>query len=155
MKLYVIKNHDHTHVSAPSHTRAKHFIRELLTKQCEDTMLPLKLFEDFDEIDAARTGFHIVTVTALSLTYYSGVCESGFGISLDDQYPQPQPILERRETSTFFRKYKLTVLPCRYHTTRIRFESECVYTKDVGYSIEEVKTHMRDAIHAERDIVRE
>ena len=118
------------------------------------SLLPMAQVQEFDAIDAAKNGFHIVSVAALSLTHYSAVCEFGFGISPEEQERQIRPILEKKETGTFFPKYKLTVLPFRYHTTRIRLGGEYDYTHGAGFSIEEVETHITDAIHAERDVVR-
>jgi hypothetical protein len=149
MKLHVIKHHD------PAHPEDKHRLSDFLTKQFESTLLPMVQIQTFDAIDAAKNGYHIVTVAALSLTHYSAVCEFGFGISPEEQERQIRPILEKKKTGTFFPNYKLTVLPFRYHTTRIRLGGEYDYTHGSGFSIEEVETHIKDAIHAERDIVRE
>jgi len=148
MKLHVIKHPD------PSPVFGETRLNRVLTEKFEASLLPLARVQEFDAIDAAKSGFHIVSVAALSLTYYSTVCEFGFAISPEEQERQIRPILEKKETGTFFPKYKLTVLPFRYHTTRIRLGGEYDYTHGAGFSIEEVETHIKDAIHAERDVVR-
>ena len=148
MKLHVIKHPD------PSPVLDGTRLDRVLTEKFESSLLPMAQVQEFDAIDAAKNGFHIVSVAALSLTHYSAVCEFGFGISPEEQERQIRPILEKKETGTFFPKYKLTVLPFRYHTTRIRLGGEYDYTHGAGFSIEEVETHITDAIHAERDVVR-
>ena len=149
MKLHVIKHHD------PVNLQEKVSVHPLLHKQFESRLLPMTTLEEFDAIEAAKNGFHIVSVAALSLTFYSAVCEFAFGISPEQQELQIRPILEKKETGTFFPKYKLTVLPFRYHTARIRLGGEYDYTHGAGFTIEEIEQHIKDAIHAERDHVRE
>ena len=149
MKLHVIKHHD------PGNTKELEYVSPILLKQFESRLLPMTRLGEFNEIEAAREGFHIVSVAALSFTFYSAVCEFAFGIPPEQQEAQIRPILEKKETGTFFPKYKLTVLPFRFHTTRIRLGGEYDYTHGDGFTIEEIEQHIKDAIHAERDFVRE
>lgn len=144
MKIHIIKRED------PRPAPEKLLLLELLPPLDP----PLERLVSFDAIGAANNGFHIISVAALSLTHFSAMCEFGFGIPTNQQEMLIQPILRAKETGTLFPKHRLTILPYRYHTTPIMLSPPHDYTHGKGFTIEEVETHIRDAIRAERDHIK-
>ena len=110
--------------------------------------------DDFNIIDAARKGYHIITVGFIGLTNFSAVCQFAFGI---DQYEQERlitPINTKRETGTLFPRYNLTILPYRYRTTPGMTIGVYDYTNGKGFSDNEIATYIKDALKAETNYIK-
>jgi hypothetical protein len=120
----------------------------------DEERFPFTKLDDFDIIDAARKGYHIITVGVIGLTNFSAVCQFAFGI---DQYEQDRLITlvnTKRETGTLFPKYNLTILPYRFRTTPFMTIGTYDYTNGKGFSDNEVATHIKDALKAETDYIK-
>jgi hypothetical protein len=145
MKLHLIKNPD------PQKSLDKLILDDFLNKQ----RIPYTtLLDDFDIFDAAKSGYHIISVAFIGLTNFSSVCQYGFKI---DQYEQDRlitPINTNKETGTVFPKHNLTILPYRYRTTPVITVGEYDYTNGKGFSIDEVEVQIKDALKAETDYIK-
>lgn len=148
MKLHLIKHYEPNRDKADKHIL---LISEKLNKQ----RLPYSsLLEEFDIFEAAKNGFHIVSVAFIGLTNFSSVCQYGFGINQQEQDKFITPINTKKETGTLFPKYNLTILPYRYRTTPIMTIGEYDYTNGNGFTIEEVETHIKDAFKSLTDYIK-
>jgi hypothetical protein len=145
MKLHLIKHPD------PNKPVEKLILYDNLNKQ----RIPYaSMLDDFDIFDAAKNGYHIISVAYIGLTNFSSVCQYGFNI---DQYEQDRlitPINTKKETGTVFPKHNLTILPYRYRTTPVMTVGEYDYTNGKGFSIDEVEVHIKDALKAETDYIK-
>lgn len=145
MKLHLIKHPD------PQKPLDKLILDDFIYQQ----RIPYTtLLDDFDIFDAAKNGYHIISVAFIGLTNFSSVCEYGFKI---DQYEQDKlitPINTKKETGTVFPKHNLTILPYRYRTTPVMTVGEYDYTSGKGFTIEEVETQIKDALKAETDYIK-
>ena len=145
MKLHLIKHPD------PNKPLEKLILDDILNKQ----RIPYtSMLDDFNIFDAAKNGYHIISVAFIGLTNFSSVCQYGFNI---DQYEQDRlitPINTKKETGTVFPKHNLTILPYRYRTTPVMTVGEYDYTNGKGFSIDEIEVHIKDALKAETDYIK-
>jgi len=121
---------------------------------CLDELLEKRGFnfvrlDDFDIVDAARKGFHIVTIGFIGLTNFSAICQFAFGIDQNEQYEFIQLVNSKKETGTLWPKYNLTILPYRYLTTPVMTIGTYDFTDGKNFSNNEVRTHLEDALEAE------
>ncbi len=145
MKLHLIKNSD------PQKPLDKLILDDFLNQQ----RIPYTtLLDDFDIFDAAKNGYHIISVAFIGLTNFSSVCQYGFKIDQNEQDRLITPINSNKETGTVFPKHNLTILPYRYRTTPIMTVGEYDYTNGKGFSIDEVEVHIKDALKAETDYIK-
>lgn len=145
MKLHLVKHPD------PNKPLEKLILDVFLNKQ---RISYASMLDDFDIFDAAKNGYHIISVAFIGLTNFSSVCQYGFNI---DQYEQDRlitPINTKKETGTVFPKHNLTILPYRYRTTPVMTVGEYDYTNGKGFSIDEVEVHIKDALKAETDYIK-
>lgn len=145
MKLHLIKHFD------PNKPVDKSIYEDFLNKHRIPYTTKL---DDYDIIDSANNGFHIISVAFIGLTNFSSVCQYGFGI---DQYEQERlitPINTKKETGTIFPKHNLTILPYRYRTTPVMTVDEYDYTSGKGFTIDEVEVHLKDALITETDYIK-
>jgi hypothetical protein len=140
MKIIIIKN------PYPLKTELPH----LLSRRDPILNRPHYLTVDnFDFIKAAQDGYHIITVAFIGLTYFSSICEYGFGIKQSEQEKLIQPILNKKETGTLYPKHNLTILPYRYTTNAFITSNSHDITNCKSFSVEEIKTQIEDSLRAE------
>jgi hypothetical protein len=111
MKLHLIKH------PSPNNPVEKLPLAMDIIKAQNDSLA--SMLDKFDIIEAAKSGYHIISDGFIGLTNFSTVYQNGFNL---DQYEQNKlitPINSKKETGTVFPKYNLTILPYRYGTTPI------------------------------------
>ena len=146
MKVHLIKN------PSPNNPAEKLLLAKDIIKAQNDSLA--SMLDKFDIIEAAKSGYHIISVGFIGLTNFSTVCQYGFNL---DQYEQDKlitPINSKKETGTVFPKYNLTILPYRYRTTPVMTVGEYDYTNGKGFAIDEVEIHIKDALKAETDYIK-
>jgi|YelNatPaOPRAMG01_1025707.scaffolds.fasta_scaffold40163_5 hypothetical protein len=115
---------------------------------------PFSTMENFNDIQFAKDGFHIVSAGFIGMTYFSSICDYGFGIKQKEQENILRPILEKKETGTLYPKYNLTILPYRYATSAfLTLEAQDI-TGGKGFSTDEIKIHINDAFIAETNYIK-
>ena len=108
--------------------------------------------EDLDVIDAAKNGFHIVTVGFLGLTVISHICEYGFGIKYQEQIKLLKLIQDNNETGTLFPKAKLTILPY-LNKNNINLNFLDIY-EVIRLIKEDIQKNIYDALNAESKYIK-
>ena len=108
--------------------------------------------EDLDVIDAAKNGFHIVTVGFLGLTVISHICEYGFGIKFQEQIKLLKLIQDNNETGTLFPKAKLTILPF-LNKNNINLNFLDMY-EVIRLIKEDIQKNIYDALNAESKYIK-
>ena len=109
--------------------------------------------DDFDSIQVAKDGYHIITVAVIGFTNFSSICQYGFGIKQIEQENIITPVLNKKETGCLFPKYNLTILPYRYTTNAFMTTNSRDVTNGKGFGIEEIKTQIEDALRAEIEYI--
>ena len=145
MKINIIKNNN------PTKKRWEELHLKLpFDKDKQD----FEKIENLDIIVAAKDKYHIVSVGIIGLTFFSTVCDFGFGIGQPEQESLIQPVLDNKETGTLFPKSNLTILPYRYKTNAGYTWDGTDVTGGEGFATEEIKKHILDALQAETDHVK-
>jgi hypothetical protein len=144
MKLYFIKN-----PSPTSHKGVK-----LLLNRIHHSKSQLLEDADFDIVQAAKKGYHIISVAYIGLTFFSYVCEYGFGIKQPQQEEIITPVNEKKETGTLYPGCRLTIVPYRYKTSAFMSFGIHDYTNGKGFLIDEVKMQVHDIFKSEIDFVK-
>lgn len=108
--------------------------------------------EDLDVIDAAKNGFHIVTIGFLGLTFISHICEYGFGIKYHEQIKLLKLIQDNNETGTLFPKAKLTILPF-LNKNNINLNFLDIY-EVIRLIKEDIQKNIYDALNAESKYIK-
>lgn len=116
--------------------------------------LDFNRIDNLDIIEASKNGFHIVSAGFIGLTFFSTICEFGFGIKQQEQEFLIQPILNNKETGTIFPKAKLTIFPYRFKTNAGYSWDGTDITGGEGFTTEEIKKHLLDALQAETEHVK-
>lgn len=145
MKINIIKNE-----SPIKKRRQEHLLQLLSNKDKED----FNRIDNLEIIDASKNEYHIVSVGIIGLTFFSAVCEFGFGIKQQEQEFLIQSVLDNKETGTIFPKAKLTILPCRFRTNAVYTWDGKDITGGEGFTSEEIKKHILDALQAETKYVK-
>jgi hypothetical protein len=144
MKINIIKN------ERPIKKRKREL---LLSTLFHKENLGFNRIDNLNIIDASKNGYHIVSVGIIGLTYFSTVCEVGFGIKQQEQEILIKPIFNNKETGTIFPKAKLTILPDRFKPNAGNTWDSRDITGGEGFTTEEIKKHILDALQAETEYV--
>ena len=145
MKINIIKN------ESPIKKRSQELVLSLLFHQQN---LDFNKIDNLDIIEASKNDYHIVNVGIIGLTFFSTVCEFGFGIKQQEQEFLIQPILNKKETGTIFPKAKLTIFPHRFKTNAGYTWDSTDITRGEGFTTEEIKKFILDALQAETKYIK-
>jgi hypothetical protein len=128
MRINIIRNESHINETG----------RWISIYKKDNQYFDFQKIEDLNVIDAAKNGYHIVTIGYLGLTVISSICNFGFGIGSGEQSILLKTVQDNKETGTVFPKAKLTILPY----SRYYYEGD-------EFTTEEIKKHILDALEAE------
>lgn len=116
--------------------------------------IPRLTLDGFDDMNAIKNGFHVISVSFIGMTYFSSLCQYGLNINQIEQEKIIDPILRNKETGTLYPKHNLTILPYRYSTNAFMTIDSIDFTNGKGFDIDEVRSQLQDAFKAETEHVK-
>jgi hypothetical protein len=143
MQINIIKNR------SPHKKRRREF---LLIYPFNKDLQNFNKVDDLEIVAAAKKGYHVVSVGYIGMTFFSTICQYGFGLNQNAQQALINPVLKNKETGTLFPRAKLTILPYQYRTQSFITINNISDKREFTY--EEIKNHISDALNAEINLVK-